>query len=157
MIVLGSGSIRKERMDPLFTYGDLKELFPYDDRVMLLKISGAHLRHMLSHMLRDETLDGGHGEFYQFSKGLKVTYNRSTRSFARFDFEGKPIKDDAVFNIGFQEYHHKNFADFFSLPLSELVDGKGMAIATSLFDVLEEYFNNTQQPDAQVEGRLRIV
>ena len=157
LMVLGSGSVRKERVEPLFTYGSLKELMPYDDRVLMLRTSGEQLRRMLSFMLREETLNGEHGEFYQFSKGLGVTYNRATKSFDRFDYEGRPLKDDDVLTIGLQEYHYKNFSEFFNFPLEELEDGKGLVVTTSLFDVLEEYFTQAQLPDAQVEGRILVL
>ena len=157
LMILGSGSVRKEKVDAMFTFGNLMEVMPYDDRIVMLKVSGAQLRRMLAFMLREETLDGGHGEFYQFSQGLQVTYNRAAQSFDRFDFGGQPLKDDDVLKVGFQEYHHKNFAEFFNLPLGELVDGKGVVVTTSLLDVLEEYFTTAHQPDAQVEGRIVIA
>ena len=157
LMILGSGSVRKEKMEPLFTYGDLVELVPYDDRVLMLKVNGANLRSMLAFMLRDETLDGAHGEFYQFSQGLGVTYNRIAHRFERFDFDNHPLKDDDVLKVGLQEYHYKNFAEFFNLPLEELEDGKGVVVTTSLFDILVEYFSHARQPDARVEGRILIV
>ncbi|MDL2234392.1 5'-nucleotidase C-terminal domain-containing protein, partial [Ruminococcaceae bacterium OttesenSCG-928-L11] len=79
-------ALRKETAGPIFTHGNLREIMPYDDRLLLVKISGAQLRRMLLYMLRDETLSGGHGEFYQFSKGLVVTYNRTARCFDRFEY-----------------------------------------------------------------------
>jgi len=36
--------------------------------------------------------------------------------------------------------------------LSKLVQGKGEVVATSLLDVLEEYFTTELHPDARMEG-----
>ena len=157
LVLLGSGAIRKEQAGPVFTRGDLVEVMPYDDKVLLLKITGAQLRRMLSHVLREEVLDGGHGEFYQFSRGLHAVWNRAARQFERFEFGGRPIGDGQVLRVALQEYHHKNFGDFFGMPLTELTDGKGTVAATSLLDVLEEAFAATHRPDAQVEGRLVVI
>ena len=157
IMILGSGSIRKEQAGPIFTLGDLKETMPYDDRVYALKVSGAQLRRMLRHVLRDEVLDGGHGEYYQFSNGFCATYNRSARRFERFEYEGRPMKDDDELRIGLQGYHYNNFQNFFQVALSELVDGKGSIATTSLLDVLEEFFISAHQPDAEVEGRLTVI
>jgi 5'-nucleotidase len=157
LMLVGSGSLRKEVVGPLLTHANLMEFMPYDDRILLLKINGAQLRRMLSFMLRDEHLNGGHGEFYQFSEGLNVTYNRAGRCFERFEFDGKPLEDEDVLSVGLQEYHYKNFETVFNMPLSEIKDGKGKVICTSLRDVLEEYFTETHNPDARVEGRLVIV
>ena len=156
LVLFGSGSIRKQQAGPVFTRGDLLELVPFNDRVFLLGITGAQLRRMLAHMLREEALSGGHSEFYQFSEGLRVTYDRASRSFTRFEFEGQPLADDRVLRVGLQEYHYKNFDEFFGLPRGELADGKGIVAATSIQDVLEEYLSSHHQPDGEVEGRLAI-
>ncbi|MCL2474669.1 MAG: bifunctional metallophosphatase/5'-nucleotidase [Chloroflexi bacterium] len=156
LMILGSGSIRKEKMGPLFTYGNLLELMPYDDRVLGLRISGAQLRRMLAHMLREETINYGQGEFYQFSRDLCVVYNRTTKCFERFEYNSQPLKDSDVLHVGLQEYHYKNFENFFNMSLDELEDGKGKVVTTSLRDALHEYFATARQLDAQVEGRLAV-
>jgi len=157
LVLFGSGAIRKNQAGPLLTRGGLMELMPYDSRVYLLKITGAQLRRMLAHVLRDEILEGGHGEFYQLSRGFRVCYDRAAGAFSRFDLGGRPVGDDQVLCVGLQEYHYMNFERFFGLPLTALAQGKGVVAATSLLDVLEEYFMAANHPDAQVEGRLVVV
>ena len=156
LMLCGSGSIRKEQAGPVFTRGGLVEMMPFDDRVFLLGVTGAQLRQMLAHVLREENLGGMHGEFYQFSEGLRVTWDRASRRFTRFEFEGQPLADDRVLRIGLQEYHYKNFDEFFGLPRAQLADGRGIVAATSLLDVLEEYLASHHQPDGRVEGRLVV-
>jgi 5'-nucleotidase len=156
LVLFGSGAIRKEQAGPVFTRGDMLELTPFDDRLFLLKATGAQLRQMLSHVLRDENLDGAHGEFYQFSEGLCVTYDRAARAFTRFEFEGAPLEDGRVLSIGLQEFHYKNFDEFFGLSRALLVDGKGIVAATCLLDVLEEYLSSHHQREGEVEGRLVV-
>ncbi|MDR2866255.1 MAG: bifunctional metallophosphatase/5'-nucleotidase [Methanomassiliicoccaceae archaeon] len=156
IMIIGSGSIRKDKIGPLFTYGNLLEVMPYDDRVLRLKVTGAQLRRMLLHMLREETIDYKEGEFYQFSYGLCITYDRTNKRIERLDFDGRPLEDDQVLDVGLQEYHHKNFASFFGMPLSELNDGKGRVITTSLLDALREYFSAARRLSAEVEGRLVV-
>jgi len=157
LMMVGSGSIRKEQLGPIVTRMNLMEIMPYDDKVIAFKVTGAQLKHMVKFMLRDETLDGAHGEFYQFSKGIAVTYDKATHSFTKFDFMGQPVKDDDVVRVGLQEYHWINFDRFFDLPKAELVDGKGTVATTSIRDVLEEYLATTHRPTAQLEGRWVVV
>ena len=156
LMLCGSGSIRKTQIGPVLTQGDLRELVPFDDQLFTLKVTGAQLRHMLAYVLRDEILDGAHGEFYQFSRDFYVTYDRGRQCLERLEFAGRPLEDDQVLSVGLQEYHYMNFEAFFGLPMAGLEDGKGKVVATSLRDVLEEYFAQAHQPDAQVEGRLVI-
>jgi 5'-nucleotidase len=156
LMLCGSGSIRKTQAGPLFTRGGLTELMPFDDQVYVLKVTGAQLRRMIAHVLRDENLGGAHGEFYQFSRDFHVTYDCGLRQFERFEYGGLPLADDRVLRVGLQQYHYKNFETFFGLPLSELEGGKGTVAATSLLDILEECFAAALHPDAQVEGRLVI-
>ncbi|MCL2495010.1 MAG: bifunctional metallophosphatase/5'-nucleotidase [Oscillospiraceae bacterium] len=157
IVLFGSGAIRKTQAGPLFTRADMLELTPFDDRVYLVKATGAQLRRMIAHVLREDNLSGAHGEFYQFSEGLHVTYDRANRRIARLEFDGEPIADDRMLSIGLQEYHYKNFDAFFGLPRAQLADGKGIVAVTSLLDVLEEYLSSHHQPDAHVEGRLVIA
>jgi len=157
LILVGSGSIRKEKIGPTFTRMNLMEVMPYDDKIIAVKVTGAQFRHMVTFMLRDETLDGAHGEFYQFSRGLAVTYEKASHSFLKFEFNGSPVKDDDVLRIGLQEYHFINFDRFFDLPKTELVDGKGTVATTSIRDVLEEHLAITPRPAAKLEGRWVVV
>jgi len=156
LMMVGSGSIRQPALGPLVTKGGLLEVMPFDDRVVALRINGAQLRRMVAHMLRDEALDGGHGEFYQFSRGMAMTYDRGTHSFERFEFEGHELADEEVLQVGLQQYHINSFDDFFAVPRAELVDGTGRVVTTSQRDVLEECWAHAHNLTAQVEGRLVI-
>ena len=156
IMMLGSGSIRKPKAGPIFTYGNLMELMPYDDRVVAVKVNGAQLRRMLTHVLRDENVIGEEGEFYQFSRGLRIVYDSKAKRIESLEFEGRPIGEKDILSIGLQDYHFKNFAKFFNMPLKDLVDGKGTPVTASLLSVLEEYFDSAEHPDAEIEGRLVI-
>ncbi|MDR0334683.1 MAG: bifunctional metallophosphatase/5'-nucleotidase [Methanomassiliicoccaceae archaeon] len=156
LMILGSGSIRKPKAGPIFTYGNLLEVMPYDDRVLALKVTGAQLRRMLRHVFRDENVIGEEGEFYQFSKGIRIVYDVNKKIIETLEFNGEPLGDDDVITIGLQEYHIKNFDKFFNMPLKDLADGKGVPVTASILAVLEEYFDDAELPDAEVEGRLVV-
>lgn len=53
-MLIGSGSIRSEKLGPIVTYADLIEGFPYDDGVYMFKVTAGQLRKMLLYMVRDE-------------------------------------------------------------------------------------------------------
>ena len=156
LVLCASGSIRKQQVGPLFTYGDLCATFPFDEPIYVLKIKGSQLRHMLDNILYQEISEGGHGEFYQVSRGLRLSYHRESRTFDYLEYQGQHLADEEVMRVGLQLYHFKNFERFFDLPLKELVDGKGQIVCTSSMDVLEEYFSETKSVRGRVEGRIVI-
>ena len=158
IIMLGSGSIRKTELGPIVTRGNLLEVMPYEEQIYRLKVTGKQFKQMYAYMLRDEALTGEHTEFYQFSKGLSVEYDKKTKTFKRFDYLGKPIKSRTVYTVGMQGYHYINFEEFFGFPIKEVkANGKPLMVSTSVLDILEEYFLVKNKVDANIEDRLKII
>ena len=130
---------------------------PFDDQLWMLEVTGEQLRRMVLHILRDEAWEG-HTEFYQFSKGMRILYRKSTHSLEEFRFRGKDIQNDDRITIAIQSYHYNNFDEFFNVPLSEVkLNRKPRVIATSVNNIIEEYFTTHHGLDARVEGRIEIL
>ncbi len=158
IMLLGSGSIRLEKLGPIVTVQDLMEVFPYDDSIHLVKVTGEQLKRMLLYMLRDEAFNGDHTEFYQLSDGLHVTYDLKNHEMTKFTFEGKAIKDDDEFKLGLQKFHYNNLEGGFGIKLEELEkNGKSKIVATSCREVLEEYLTSNQHLDSVVEDNKRLI
>lgn len=157
LMIMGSGSIRKQEMGPVVEYQDMLENTPFDYELHMLELTGAQLRHMVQFVMRDEAWDG-HTEFYQYSKGFHVRYNKTSRKIEELSFRGEDITDDMRIKIGLQDYHYKNFEKFFDVPLEEVKKNfRPRVVATSVNNIFEEYFATHDRLDAQVEGRIEIV
>ena len=161
VMLIGSGSIRAEKLGPIVTYGDLIEGFPYDDGVFMFKVTGQQLRQMLHYMLREEAYTG-HTEFYQLPSTLRLRYDRRKGDFDYFTYcgreVGKEIGDDALFTVGLQNYHFKNIESFFNISYDTLCKiQKPRSVATSCQDILMEYFREHEMLDAAVDGRMTIL
>jgi len=157
IMMIGSGSIRKPKIGPVITRENLIELFPYDDTVIRVKVSGKQFKKMYKFMLRDEALTGGHTEFYQYSDGLEVEYDFNTKEFIRFDFNGKPIDEKAIYNVGIQGYHIANFDEFFGLPLAEVEkNSKQVTLSTSSRDIIEEALLTAKKIKIKPLKRLKV-
>ncbi len=153
--IIGSGSIRKTSMKSILTLGELKEVYPYDDKLLRMKVSGAQFKKMYRYMLRDEMLNGAHTEFYQFSHGLSVVFDKSAKEFLRFNFNDAPIESDKLYSIAMQSFHYQNFEDFFGLPIDEIVQNdKPRTLATSILDIFIEHLPTSKVREKFVEGRL---
>ncbi len=157
LMIVGSGSIRKKEMGPVVEYQDMLENTPYDDCIHMLEVTGAQLRHMVQFVMRDEAWEG-HTEFYQYSTGFHVRYNKTTKKIEELTFRGEPVNDDMKIKIGLQDYHYKNFDAFFDVPLEDVkANMRPRIVATSFNNIVEEYFATNDKLDAHVEGRIELV
>ena len=112
---------------------------------------------MIQFILRDEAWEG-HTEFYQFSKGFKITYRKSTHTIEKLQLNGKDIHDGESYLIALQNYHYVNFDEFLGVPLEEVKSNmKPKVIATSVNNIFEEYLATHHGLDAHVEGRIEII
>ena len=157
LMLVGSGSIRVAELGPIVLFSDLTECLPYDDSAIALWVTGAQLKKMILFMLRDEVWEGTHCEFFQFSKGMRVVYDKASHAFKEFSLYGESIQDSPKYKIGFQYFAYLNLKDFFSVPLEELVqNGAPKVVATSCRVVLDEYLSCHQNLDHHISGRLVI-
>jgi 5'-nucleotidase len=157
MMLVGSGSIRVAEFGPIVLFSDLIECLPYDDSAIAVWVTGEQLKKMILYMLRDEVWEGAHCEFFQFSEGVRVVYDKQSHCLKEFAFRGEPIEDGKTYKIGLQYYFYLNIKDFFSVSHEELErNGKPRKIATSCREILDEYLSCHQGLDHQISGRLEI-
>jgi len=156
LMIMGSGSIRKKVMGPVVEYQDMVENTPFDDQLWMLKVTGKQLEAMIKFVFRDDAWDG-HTEFYQYSTGMRIVYRKSTHEFEELTFRGKPVAEYDELLIAIQNYHYKNFTEFFSVPIEEVkANMKPRVVATSVNNIVEEYLSTHQGLDAHVEGRIVV-
>ena len=157
MMLVGSGSIRVRELGPIVLLSNLTECIPYDDAAIALWVTGAQLKKMILYMLRDEVWDGSHCEFFQFSEGVRVVYDKSSHTLKEFSLHTEPIEDAKTYKIGLQYYFYLNMKDFFAISHEEVAkNGKPRKVATSCREVLDEYLSCHQNLDHHISGRLKI-
>ena len=158
VMLYASGSIRLKKLGPIVQYHELKECLPFNAPVYMLEVTGKQFRHMMKFMLRDEAFEeDAHSEFYQVSKGMKMVYNRRTKRFEEFSLNGKEIKDRDIIKIAVQDYHFKNFTEFFDVPVEEVIaNKKPRMVMTDDFSIFEELLVSMNNVDSQVEGRITV-
>ena len=158
IMLVGSGSIRVTEMGPIILFSDLTECLPYDDAAIALWVTGAQLKQMILYVLRDKLWAGSHCEFFQFSKGVHVVYDKANHVFREFSLNEEPIEDERIYKIGLQYYFYLNMEEFFSISHKEVEkNGKPRKVATSCREVLDEYLSCHQNLDHQISGRIKLV
>lgn len=156
VMLLGSGSIRGEELGPIVEYGDLLEIFPYDEGIHMVKVQGRSFRKMMKYMLRDDSFLG-ETEFYQLSQNVKLVYSYEKKELTSLTFRGKEIEDDEVFSVGLQNYHFLNADRFLDISEEETAQiNAPKVISTSCRDILEEYMIANQSIHREIEGRIVI-
>ncbi len=157
VMMFGSGSIRKKELGPIVEYQEMLENTPFDDVVWMVDFNGAQFRRMVQYILRDEAWLG-ETEFYQFSKGVRIKYRKSTHTIEELKLNGEDISFDQHILVAIQNYHYKNFDEFLGVPLEDIrKNRKPRVVATSVNNIVEEYFATHSDLDSHVEGRIEIV
>lgn len=157
LVFLGSGSIRDKTLGPIVLYQDLLQIFPYNDELSRLFVNGSQVKTMVKHILREESFQNT-TEFYQFSRGFRVEYNKDAQALVSVSYNGIEIKDDDVFTLALQEYHLKNMESFLNVSLEEVSQNKKpKVLSTSGTDLLEEYLSTHEMIRVTEERRLIIV
>jgi 5'-nucleotidase len=158
MMLVGSGSIRVSEIGPIVLFSDLTECLPYDDSTIAFWVTGAQLKKMILYMLRDEVWKGSHCEFFQFSDGMRVVYEKQGHGFKEFSLHGVAIEEKKIYKIGLQHYFYLNSKDFFDISHEEIEqNGKPRRVATSCREVLDEYLSCHQNLDRRISGRLEVI
>ena len=153
-----SGSLRSHFLGPIMTLKDLQEMEPFDEEVYRYVVSGTQFRHMMEYMLRDEAFDpNAHTEFYQFSEGMRIVYNKKQKKVTSFTMYGREVGDDEKLRVGMHQFHFKNLKTGLDISESEITrNGMPKVIATRSLGLLEEYFSSHPHLTAPEEQRLVI-
>ena len=152
IMFLGSGSIRDEELGPIVQYRDLLQVFPYNDEIYRIYVTGEQLRRMVKRILRNE---GDHAEYYQFSRGFRIEFNQKEQELISLSFNGYEVRDNDQYKLGLQSFHLKNIQDFLDVSLEEVTAIKRpKIISTKSTDVLEEYFSQYELIRVSNEQRL---
>ncbi len=142
VVLVGSGSLRNETLGPLVEYRNLVEMYPYDDEIHRVTVTGATLKRIVNHIFREEAFAGEHTEMYQYSRGMGIVSSLKERRVLEITYEGNPIDDDRIFRIGLQDYHFNNMEDTFGITFEEAnAIEPTKVVATKSVTVFDEYLS----------------
>jgi len=151
---VGGGSIRRQKLGPVVTLGDLRETLPFDGALLKLAITGTQLRRLFARsMCLDNRL--AYESVFQVSGNVRAVYNDAKGTLESLTLCQQPVQDDGCYTIGVMEFHYSISDKAFGLSNEELTElGDPQVICTSCLDVLEETLSSHQNLTSQVEGRL---
>lgn len=157
IMMLASGGIRRKELGTIIQLKDLMEVFPFDDALCQITVTGEQLKRILLWMLREEAFTG-RTEFYQLSGGVKVVYSRSQQKMLEFTFQGKDIQPQQLFTVGLAEYHFDNMEDFLHISREEAERNGGVRVlSTSCRDVAVEWMSRQELIRVPAEPRIIVM
>ncbi len=153
--LIGSGSIRKECLNPLVTLTDILETYPYNEAMISFSVTGETLREMMEHYMRYLYKKDGR-EFYQWSAELRVEVLEDG-TIGAITYKGAPIEADHSFRVAIQEYHFGLTADVFGITNEEIAkEGRVRVVSTSAQDNIVEYFKTQKIKPFRCDGRINL-
>ena len=156
IMLVGSGSIRGENLGPIVLLEDLLQIFPYNDEVYRITVTGEQLKKMIKHILRKGALLGV-TEFYQYSKGFEIEFDYENQKLLSLSLNKQGIINSKFYSVGITAFHYKNMKDFLGITEEEVsANKKPKIVATKSTDVLEEYFSTKELVEVSAEKRLCI-
>lgn len=156
IMFLGSGSIRAKELGPLLRYEDLAQIYPYNDEIYSINLSGKQLKQAIMYILREEVFLGL-SEFYQFSRGFRVEYDRKQKKLIKLSLNGREIQDGYRIRMGLQAFHFNNIDKFLNLTMDDIsAVNPPKVVCTKGLDLLEEYFSKKDIFRASDEQRIFI-
>jgi 5'-nucleotidase len=122
----------------------------------VLYVNGEQLKRMIKHILREEAFYG-HTEFYQFSRGLRIEYDRKNKDLISLSYNGMEVMDSDEFKIALQDFHYQSMDEFLAVTHEEVqLPRAPKVISTNNTDMLEEFFRNREMIRVSEEKRLII-
>ena len=154
VILIGSGSIRKQAMGPVVTLGSLQECFPFEDSLTKYQINGAQLSKIFAHIMRFENRNG-EGECFQINERVKGVYSDPLAKLISLTVDDVPVNAAKKYTITLQNYHVINSEMNLGISNEELLAmGMPKVVTTSTFQVLEEWLRHHPNQKSNIEGRL---
>lgn len=158
LTMIGSGSIRGEKLGPIVTLGDLMEVFPYKNPMIGFHMTGEQLRRVVTFLMRDDAIiNGEHCESFQFSRGFFCEYDCNTHSILQLKMNGEDVKDDDIYVVAVEKYHYSCMPDGLGIQVEEVEkNGPPVQLAGDGANVLEEYMMSHEFIKPDEEPRLII-
>lgn len=153
IMMLGSGSLRKETISDIVTVRELKEFFPFTDQVFHVKMDGKTITEVITTVFH-AVFQQHSKEFYEWSKGMRITYDRNEDQVLSVLFLDNPLKEDEYYNIGLQGYHFHNSLPFWGIDIRQFSHRQ---ISSSDQELMEAYLYGKHHLNAEVEGRITLL
>ena len=154
VVLVGSGSIRLQRMGPLVNMSTLLSGYPFEDSLNWFTVNGELLKRIFACFMEPEVAIH-RGEFYQVNSSVRARYDISVSCVTDLSVNGRRVEDEQLYSLVLQGYHVRHCQEGLGVTLEELSRvSSPRVVATSMRDVIQEYLREHQNAISRIEGRL---
>lgn len=131
LVLLGSGSLRKEKLYKDVTRVDIMEMYSYEDeKFYAIWLNGAEVKKAMRFFLEKAPLydpdddKDYHEEFFQVSWGFYFEYDSSANGdkLVKATYNKVPIKDDDWFRVGIEKFHMNYMLEHLGIDFAKISD-----------------------------------
>ncbi len=157
LAIIQSGSIRRSECGPDVTEKDFKELYPFDDRFVVIEMCGREIKTAFDYLFSLKPDGSVMNGTFQYSRGFKLVvdaedcWNKGCRV-EEISLDGKPFEDDSVYRIGMT----RNCADSCFRYFNIVFEPERLkTVSLSTYNDLASWFlNNSETIMAPEKGRF---
>lgn len=154
IMCLWTGSLRSEVLESIVTLWELKEMYPYGNKIYSLKMTWEEINKMIQNIYKSRFVESWE-EFYAWSEWISITYDSKKNEIKKILFNWKPLKKEKVYNVWLQKFHFDNVEKNMKFDPYKLESWKNPKIVcTNDFDILEEYFLTNPNSKTKIEWRI---
>jgi len=158
LVLLGSGSLRKDHIGPVITKGDLMDMYSFDEKLIEVIWTGAQLKHAIEFMFQSASFDadGGHSEYYQVSEGFSFVFDVNSKKLVKATYNRCPINDTTIFTVAIEGFHADNMERFMGLSPEEVEkNGPWRTVTNNIRVSIEEYMRSHTHLVPELYGRTK--
>ena len=124
LVILQSGSIRLKSCPPKVTLETLKQLYPYDDSFVTVRLTGVELRQAFAYLFSLKPDGSVMNGTFQYSRGFKLIADmeRYKERGCRMEYiglNGEEIDDERTYTVGMTKNCLNKFKRYFGFTVSE--------------------------------------
>lgn len=160
LVIVQSGSIRvKECAKELYST-NLREMYPYDDEVVSLKLTGRELKEMFDYLFTLKADGSIMNGTFQYSRGFKLVvdatdcHNKGCKVL-EMSLNGQDIEDEKVYTIGVSANCLSNFPRYFN-KIYDREDCKLVSLS-SYYDLAKWFIGQEEPVSVKGKGRFTLL
>ena len=158
-VIIQSGSLRLPECGPLVTEKDLKALYPFDDRFLIVELTGREIKDAFAYLFTLKPDGSVMNGAFQYSNGFRLVaeaadcWEKGIR-IESLTYRGEEFQDDRIYRVGMTKNCVESCLKYFSLVIPP---ERQRVVSLSTYNELASYFlSQGTKRSAPPKGRFLL-